>query len=332
MRKFARPIVVVSTCLEFAPCRWNGLMISSEIVRRLKPFVDFQPVCPEVEIGLGVPRNPIRIVERRGTRRLVQPATERDVSKEMLGFAQTFLDSVNAVDGFILKERSPSCGIANVKVFASTEKSAPIGKGSGFFAVEVLKRYPHLPIEDEGRLTNFRIREHFLTRLFAIAGFRELKSRAKMRDLVQFHAENKYLLMAYNQKEMRLMGRIVANPEKLPFKGVIENYEEHLYYALSRTPRYTSNINVLMHCMGYFKSVIPAKAGIQSALSSNEKSFFLNQLEQYRLGKVPLSVPISLLRSWIIRFDNDYLAQQTFFEPYPIDLVEITDSGKGRKF
>jgi uncharacterized protein YbgA (DUF1722 family)/uncharacterized protein YbbK (DUF523 family) len=332
MRQFARPVVVVSTCLEFAPCRWDGLMMSSEIVQQLKPFVDFQPVCPEVEIGLGVPRDPIRIVEQRANRRLVQPATDRDVSDEMHGFARTFLDSVKAVDGFILKDQSPSCGIANVKIFANKVKSTPIAKGSGFFAGEVVTRYPYLPIEDEGRLTNFRIREHFLTRLFTLAGFRELKAHAKMKDLVQFHAENKYLLMAYNQKELRLMGRIVANLERLPFGDVMKKYEDHLYRAISRTPRYTSNINVLMHCMGYFRSVIPAKslpsvAGIQSSLSARERSFFLDQLEQYRLSKVPLSVPISVLRSWIIRFDDEYLAQQTFFEPYPLDLIDITDTG-----
>ncbi len=296
-------------------------MISSEVVRKLRPHVEFRPVCPEVEIGLGLPRDPIRIVEKQGKRSLVQPATDRNVSKVMTEFTGSFLDMVTTVDGFILKDRSPSCGIANVKVFPSKEKSAPLGKGAGFFGGKVLERFPDLPVEDEGRLTNFRIREHFLTKLYVFASFRGLKSKGKMKDLVQFQAENKYLLMAYNQKELRILGRIVANLEKLAFSEVMKKYEEHLHHAFARAPRYNSNINVLMHGMGYFSK----------GLSSEEKAFFLDQLEQYRIGKVPLSVPVGLLRSWIIRFENEYLAQQTFFEPYPLDLVEISDSGKGRK-
>lgn len=296
-------------------------MISSEVIRKLKNHVEFLPVCPEVEIELGIPRDPIRIVEQTGVRRLVQPATDRDVSGVMSEFADLFLDSLTAVDGFILKDRSPSCGIANVKVFASKEKSAPLGKGAGFFGEKVLTRFPYLPVEDEGRLTNFRIREHFLTKLYVVSSFRALKNGGRMRDLVQFQAENKYLLMAYNQKEMRVLGRIIANLDKLPFDDVVMQYEEHLYRAFARAPRYNSNINVLMHGMGYFSK----------GLSSKERAFFLDQLEQYRAGKLPLSVPVGLLRSWIIRFENEYLAQQTFFEPYPLALVEISDSGKGRK-
>ena len=320
-RTFVRPKIVVSKCIEFDRCRWNGLIISSELVQMLKPHVEFQPVCPEVEIGLGIPRDPIRIVAIKGHSRLVQPATDRDVSEIMLGFAKTFLDSVSVVDGFILKDRSPSCGIYNVKVFPSKEKSAPLGKGAGFFGGVVLKRFPDLPVEDEGRLTNFRIREHFLTKLYTFASFRELKTKGKMKDLVQFHAENKHLLMAYNQKELRVLGRIVANLDKRPLGDVFANYESYLHLAFAKAPRFTSNINVLMHGLGYFSK----------ELSSREKSYFLDTLEQYRLGKVPLSVPLGVLRSWNVRFENEYLAQQTFFEPFPVELMEITDSGKGRK-
>lgn len=321
MRTFVRPKIVVSKCIEFDHCRWNGLMISSELVQMLKPHADFQPVCPEVEIGLGIPRDPIRIVAIKGRSRLVQPATDRDVSEDMLEFAKTFLDSVSVVDGFILKDRSPSCGIYNVKVFPSKEKSAPLGKGAGFFGGVVLKRFKDLPIEDEGRLTNFRIREHFLTKLYTFTSFRDVKAKGKMRDLVQFHVENKHLLMAYNQKELRLMGRIVANLDKRALGDVLADYESHLHLAFAKAPRFTSNINVLMHGLGYFSK----------ELSAREKSYFLDTLERYRIGKVPLSVPIGVLRSWIVRFENEYLGQQTFFEPYPVELMEITDSGKGRK-
>ena len=321
MREFARPKVVVSRCLEFEACRWNGAMISSDVVRLLKPHVDFHPVCPEAEIGLGIPRNSIRIISEKGELRLMQHKTERDVTEAMKGFASGFLSSLDDVDGFILKYRSPSCGLKDVNQYPGLEKARSVGKGSGFFAGAVLKRFSQFPIEDEGRLNNYRIREHFLTSLFTLADFREVRTSGKMKNLVRFQAQNKFMLMSYNQKEMRILGSIVANHEKRPAVRVVEEYEEHLRSAFQNMPRYTSNINVLMHALGYFPK----------DLSPKERSFFLDSLEQYRNEKVPLSVPLNIARSWIVRFENEYLMNETFFEPYPQDLIEITDSGQGRK-
>jgi uncharacterized protein YbgA (DUF1722 family) len=142
-----------------------------------------------------------------------------------------------------------------------------------------------------------------------------------MKELVRFHTENKMLLMAYNQERMRALGRIVANPDKKPVRELLEDYDNQLSEAFSRAARYTSNINVLMHGMGYFSK----------DMSSDEKAFFLDSLERYRAGMIPLSVPLNILRSLIVRFQEDYLMQQTFFEPYPEALMDITDSGKGRK-
>lgn len=304
------PCVVISKCIEFEHCRYNGQLISSAFVRALLPFVTAICVCPEVEIGLGVPRRPVRIISTDNQLRLVQPATSMDVTSDMNAFIKTFLTSLPHVDGFILKFRSPSCGLKRVKIYKSPTGS-PIKKGAGIFGGAVLKMFPHAAVEDEGRLKNTRIREHFLTKLFMLARFRQIKSESSMKDLVQFHTENKFLLMAYNQKEMRVLGRITANPEKKPVSAVVQDYELHLWKVLVKAPRYTSVINVLLHALGYFDE-----------LSSQEKSFFLDSLKRYREGKVPLSVLAALLKSWIIRFNEDYLAQQTFFEPYPEGLIE----------
>lgn len=314
----ARPGVVVSKCLGFARCRYNGITIDDDFVALLKPYVRYQPVCPEMEIGLGVPREPIRIVRAGGTDRLMQPATGLDHSVKMRDLCDAFLGGLKEVDGFLLKSRSPSCGIKDVKIFASMEKSPSIGKDAGFFGREVLQRFPRLAIEDEGRVRNFRIREHFLTKLFTFARFRALERT--MRGLVAFHSAHKLLLMAYHQAEMRKCGRTAANPEQLPVEEVFQQYCQHLQGAFAAMPRYTSNINVLMHALGYFKK----------DLSPKEKSFFLRTLEQYRAGKIPLSVSLGIVRSWIVRFGEEYLEQQFFFEPYPEGLVEITDSGRGR--
>jgi len=321
MRMFARPNVVVSKCLGFAACRYNGVTIPDAFVQQLEPFVTYLPVCAEVEIGLGVPRDPVRIVLVNDEPRLLQPATGADVTEKMQTFSAAHLSSLTDIDGFILKGRSPSCGIKDVKLYRGVEKgAASTNKGRGFFAQAVLERYGHLPVEEEGRLTNFTIREHFLTRLFALTDFRAVKASGLMRELVRFHTDNKLLLMAYSESQYRLMGPIVANHTKKPAAEVLAAYEQHLWTALARPARRTAGINVLMHALGYFSD----------KLTSDEKAYFLDALQKYRDEKVPLSVPVSLVGAWIARFKEPYLARQTFFAPYPEALVAISDSGKGR--
>jgi uncharacterized protein YbgA (DUF1722 family)/uncharacterized protein YbbK (DUF523 family) len=320
MREFVKPIIVVSKCLGFANCRYNGAIINDDFVEKLKNFVEFKTVCAEVEIGLGTPREPVRVVKTNGNLKLIQPKTGIEFTDTMKDFSNSFIDSIGEADGFILKSRSPSCGIKDVKIYPSAESNMVMEKGSGFFGGAVLEKFPYLPVEDEGRLTNFRIREHFLTSIYTFACFRKVKSSDSMKALVQFHSENKLQLMAYNQKEMRILGKITANTDKKEAKDAIKDYEQHLFKAFYQAPRYVSNINVLMHGLGYFSD----------SLSHEEKAFFLDSLEKYREGKVPLSVPLNILQSFIVRFKEDYLMKQTFFEPYPEGLVEITDSGKGR--
>ncbi len=320
MKQIPGPRVVVSKCIEFDSCRYNGAMIPSDVVKRLKPHVEFMPVCPEVEIGLGVPRDPIRLVRIDGRERLWQPAGGRDLTEDMAGFAAGFLDGLAEIDGFVLKFRSPSCGIKEVKIYDGLGKGPASAKGAGFFGRAVLERFSDLAVEDEGRLRNFRIREHFLTAIFTLARFRETRRRGSMGAIVDFHTRHKLLLMAYNQKALGEMGRVVANPGREAPEGVLAKYGDLLRSALARPPRRTSAINVLQHALGYFSD----------DLAHREKAFFLDSLGKYRGMKVPLSVPVGIVNSYIVRFEQDYLSQQVFFEPYPADLVEVTDSGKGR--
>lgn len=321
MEGFPVPRVVFSRCLGFEACRYNGQIIASEAVEQFRRCFDCVTPCPETDIGLGIPRDPIRIVRSGEALRLVQPATGRDVSDLMRGYARDFLDNLEPVDGFVLKSRSPSCGLLDVKLFKDESGQALPKRIAGFFGGAVLERFPTAAVEDEGRLTNFTIREHFLTRVYVSARWRALAARPTMAGLVGFQAENKLLLMGYNQTKMRELGRIVANPEKRPVAEVFAAYGAKLPEAFARQPRYTSAINVLMHGLGYFKDRV----------SPTEKRFFLQSLESYRAGRVPLSVPQGIVRAWIARFDEEYLAGQTFFQPYPEELQFISDSGKGRK-
>jgi uncharacterized protein YbgA (DUF1722 family)/uncharacterized protein YbbK (DUF523 family) len=313
-----KPTIFASKCLGFDRCRYNGITIYDDFVEKLKPHVTYVTACPEMDIGLGVPRDPVRIIEKQGERVLVQSATQRDVTEEMLQCVVHILETLPEVDGFILKSRSPSCGIKDTKYFPNKAKSTASGKGAGFFGDAVLKRFPAYPIEDEGRIRNFTIREHFLTRIFTLARFRAIENT--MGALVQFHTAHKLLLMAYSQKQMKHLGGLVANHDKLPLSEVFSRYRSRLFDALIKPPRYATNINVLMHEFGYFSRNLKLK----------EKDFFFDTLEKYRKGRIPLSTVLSIINAWIVRFDETYLAQQVFFQPYPRDLVEITDSGKGR--
>ncbi|TDI89342.1 MAG: DUF1722 domain-containing protein [Candidatus Dadabacteria bacterium] len=320
MRKFPKPIVVSSMCFGFDACRYNGAMIPNNFVQRLEPFVKFMPICPEVEIGLGIPRDIIRVVEKNGEKFLLQPTTGKELSKQMYKFAERFLSSLDSVDGFILKSRSPSCGIKDAKVFRDAQSPMPIGKGPGLFAEKVLEKYPGAALEDEERLRNYNIREHFLTKLYTLARFREVKKKNTVRALVDFQSDNKFIFMSYNPRGIRALGRIAANENKLPIENVIPKYEKHLQDALSKNPRRSSHINTLMHGIGYFSK----------KLTSKEKAYFLTLLESYRSAKIPLSAILTVLEAWIVKYDEEYLARQTFFEPYPRELTDISDSGKSR--
>lgn len=163
-----RPVVCVSKCLGFAPCRYNGTIALDKFVRKLKKRVKFIACCPEVEIGLGVPRDPIRIVSVKGGYHLVQPETGLDVTKRMEKKCREILGALLVIDGFILKSRSPSCGLRDVKIYSTPDSAVPVGKSAGFFARAAMKRFPDLPIEDENRLKNPRCRERFLAKLFGV--------------------------------------------------------------------------------------------------------------------------------------------------------------------
>lgn len=177
MKRFPRPNVVVSNCLELSACRYNGQVIHDDFVKKLSDHVNLVPVCPEVSIGLGVPRFPIRLVSQEKKVRLIQPATNLDLTDKMQDFCSDFLSRLKDVDGFILKFRSPSCGLKDVRFYSKAEKSAALGKTSGVFGGNVVRMFPGLAIEDEGRLRSLKIREHFLTKLFTLASFRSEEIR-----------------------------------------------------------------------------------------------------------------------------------------------------------
>jgi len=321
MNNYPKPIVVISNCLEFEACRYNGVSIPDNFVRNLEPYVEYKKVCPEVAIGLGVPRDPVKIVVEEGANKLVQPTTNKDLTKKINSFSRKYIKSLDdEVDGFILKSRSPSCGLKDAKIYETKGKGSVVGRTNGFFTKNVLTSFPGLAIEDEGRLKNFNIRDHFLTKLFILARFRNTVKKNSINQLIEFHTVHKLLFMGYNQSEMRKMGKLIGEYDKKNLKKIISLYQSGLYNCLGKMPRKASFINVFMHGLGYFSK----------KLQSREKAFFLEQMENYRNNKIPVSALLSVLKVWSIKYEEEYLLKQIFFEPYPSDLMNVFDSGKGR--
>jgi uncharacterized protein YbgA (DUF1722 family) len=212
--------------------------------------------------------------------------------------------------------------MGNVKIYGDMDNLANFSKGNGFFGEQVLRSYNKKAVEDEMRLLNTKIRDHFLKKIFTYAAFRDVKGKGRIKDLVDFQARNKLLLMSYSQKEMRNLGRIVGSHKKKDEEEIFEDYQAHLELAFSKGPTYRSNVNVLQHAFGY----------VSKKLSKEEKSYFLDSLDLYRDDRAPLQSCISMLLSWIIRFEEEYLIQQSFFEPYPRNLIMEYEQDRRRNY
>ena len=320
MGAFDKPNLVVSKCLGFEACRYDGKALPNDFVKKLSSYVNFITVCPEVEIGLGIPREPIRVLAQGEVLTLIQPATGKEYTEEMRRFSHSFLDSLEEVQGFILKGRSPSCGTRDVKAYLGIHKGASYVKSKGLFAQIVSETFPYAAIEEEGRLTNLRIREHFLTKLFTLTAFEVVKTLGSVEKLIEFHEKNRFLLMAYNQKELRSLENIIKEIGPSVSKERMQEYEMHLHCALTKMARYTSNLKVLYKGVDCFSK----------ELSQREKEFIGGLLLDYQQGRIPLSVPVNVIKSWIIRFEREELMDQTFFSPYPKELMDCSDSGRRR--
>lgn len=341
-----RPRVVVSECLGFAAVRYNGQILKSRFVEALGDHVDFLQICPEVEIGLGVPRDPIRIeeegtpAENSGPRpraasdadsgesstaaatrlHLIQPSTGRDLTRAMSDFSSSFLAGLQDVDGFILKSKSPSCALRDSKVYRAGSEGGPLRRGPGFFGRAVIDAYPWAAAEDEGRLTNLRLRHRFLTHLWALARLRRVERSGKTAELVRYHTSYKFLLMSLGPEVPARLGRVVANPDRKSLPELVGEYRSVLGEVLAAPPRTGNTINALQHVFGY----------VSEGLSGDERSLFLEMLEEFRHERLTLPAILAVLRSWAVRFEQDYLAAQFFFEPYPKPLFDLSSSGTGR--
>lgn len=314
MRNFTKPRIVYSACLNSEPVRYDGGIIKDTFALKLKEYCEIITVCPEVSIGLGVPREKIIVYIEENKLGVYQPKTGINLTAKMLNFSEEFLNTLPEIDGFLLKSKSPSCGLSNTIIYKDKEGKIFHSKGMGIFAQKVLEKFPYIPAEDEGRLRNPEIRERFLTRIFALSDLRNLKNKdLEIKDLIEFHQNNKYLLMAYSQKHLKELGNLLANQSKYPFEELIEEYSALFREALSLSSKRGNHVNVIYHIYGYFSK----------KLKEGEKNHFLYLLDLYKKAKINLRPVIEILRSWAYRFDDQYLLNQTYINPYPDEFIHL---------
>lgn len=301
----------VSSCLLGEKVRYDGGHKHDRYITDvLGRFFSFVPVCPEVECGMTVPRESMRLEGDPERPRLVTNRTRVDKSEQMLQFCRAKVEELAGEDlcGFVFKKGSPSSGLFRVKVYRD---GMPAKSGRGLFAAAVARRFPHLPMEEEGRLCDPVLRENFIERVFSFRRWKEfLVGAPDPGGLVQFHTRQKLLIMSHSTQLYREMGALVARGKELPFDELLQRYQELYMRALELHATVKKQTNVLMHIMGYFKK----------ELSPEEKRELVEAIGQYHDGLVPLVVPITLLRHYVAKYRQEYL-QQFYLSPHPAELM-----------
>ncbi len=304
--------VGVSSCLLGHKVRYDGGHKLDKYIRdTLGQYLEFVPVCPEVECGLGVPREAMRLVGNPESPRLMTVRTGRDLTEQILAWAQKRLEELESLGlcGFIFKGGSPSSGLERVKVY--TPDGMPSQRGIGLFAKAFVERFPLVPVEEDGRLHDPGLRENFIERLFVMKRwkqFRDLNGSASA--LVEFHTTHKLLILSHSPKHHSQMGKLVAQVGKGSLSQLIEQYERLLLDSLKLRATRAKHCNVLEHMLGYFKK----------ELSSEEKQEMLELLSSYREGLLPLIVPVTLMNHYVRKYKQPYLSRQVYLRPHPLEL------------
>ena len=304
----------VSKCLLGEKIRYDGgHKLDLFLVNTLGRYAEWVPVCPEVEIGLPIPRESLRLVGDPEAPRLVAEKSGHDYTDTMQAWARTRLEQLATLNlhGFVFKKNSPSSGLFRVRVY--DQHGVPARVGTGIFPREVIKHFPLLPLEEEGRLHNMQLRENFIERIFVYCRWtRLLDENPTPGGLVQFHTAHKLTMMAHSPSHYQEMGRLVAQAGKLPWTEAVETYGTLLMEGLKRLGTPGKHANVLQHLMGFLKD----------GLAREDKEELLGLIEDYRRGLVPLIVPLTLLQHHLRRHAvPDWVHQQVYLHPYPKELM-----------
>jgi len=305
-------LIGTSSCLLGDKVRFDGGHKRDRYVTDvLSEYFDFQPYCPELAAGMGVPRPTIRLVERDGDIRLVNVKDESvDHTDAMLAVARQYSQSLGHLSGYILKSKSPSCGMERVSVYGKNGYATKIGHG--IFARAMMEAWPNLPVEEEGRLNDATIRENFIERVFAYKRWQQLLDAGlTVSSLMNFHKRHKFILLAHNEKLYRQMGKMVADTRKDNLQEQAEAYINIFTEAMRSHATRKRHVNVLQHGMGYLKN----------ALDADDKANLLEIFDKFARGEVPLIVPITMLKYHFRKNPHDYIDEQFYMDPYPAELM-----------
>jgi uncharacterized protein YbgA (DUF1722 family)/uncharacterized protein YbbK (DUF523 family) len=275
-------------------------------------YVEWVPVCPEVEAGLGIPREAMRLVGNPHRPRLMTITSKHDQTQAMESMLDERLDSLRTLDlsGFVFKRGSPSCGVERVRVY--TAQGMPSHSGVGIFAKAFRDEFPLVPIEEEGRLCDPALRENFIERVFCYRRFQDLvKNGVTRQALIRFHTIHKYLLLSHSPQYYKTMGQLVAQAERYQPKDLTVKYGELLMKTLEMKATVRKHVNVLQHLLGYFKN----------RLTAQEKAELLGVITDYHRGLTPLIVPLTLIKHYVHVFDVGYVRDQVYLNPHPKELM-----------
>ena len=301
----------ISPCLLGEKVRYDGgHQLDHFLTDTFGQYVDYVPVCPEVECGLGTPREAMRLEGAPESPRVVTTHTHLDQTDGMQEWAKgrvLGLEKENLV-GFIFKSGSPSCGMEKVRIY--NKKGTPLTKGRGIFATVFMEHFPRTPAQEDGRLRDPKIRENFIERVFTLERWRETIKKKTLARLNDFHTRNKLLILSHSEKHYRMMGRMVAEGKTIPIRELFLNYESSLMDALRLKTTTRKNINVLQHMFGFFRK----------DLTADEKQELLEIIQKYREGVIPLIVPVTLFNHLVRKYNQPYIEKQTYLNPHPVAL------------
>lgn len=303
----------ISACVLGEKVRYDGGHKNSPFCSDvLANFVSYVPVCPELAIGLGIPRPAIRLMQKSdGEVRLVNNKDSSiDFTEKMHAFSDAKLPSLQQLSGYVVCAKSPSCGMERVRLV--NEKGELQGKiATGLFTRRLMQAYPWLPVEEDGRLLDAELRENFITRVYAIHAWQQqMQDGFSIGKLVSFHSQFKFLIMAHHPGAYRELGRLVANAKLFSPDELANRYLLDFSRALKQQATRKQQANVLMHLQGFFKQM----------LSADAKQELLQLIHQYRLGHAPLLAPLTLLKHHLRQHPQPYLAAQRYLQPFPAEL------------
>ena len=306
----------ISSCLLGNHVRFDsGHKKNSYVTGVLKDYFEFVPFCPEVEVGLGIPREPIRLVAVDGEVRCKGTKNpDLDVTDKLYRIAEQQDDWLAGLCGYILKKDSPSCGMERVKIYSN---GMPSRTGTGLYARRLMEKYPHLPVEEEGRLEDARLRENFIQRVYVYSRWLVMQRQGiTITSLQDFHAKHKYILMSHTQNVVKELGGLLANNNGEKTLGEMANsYLATLMQALKVIATRENHVNTLQHIQGYLKK----------SLSGDDKQELSKIVDEYRRGLIPLIVPLTLLRHYFRKHPNSYITQSYYLSPHPGELMLLNN-------